>query len=111
MILDHFLIPLLSVIYAALTAQRMLPSVPYFAWALLFTVGITAINVRGIRVTAKASTAMMFVMSVCALLFICLAGHLVVVAHGPAGLLSPAGLIRHLSTQCSLANILKRISI
>src|SRR5918912_477952 len=44
-ILDYFLIPLLSVIYAALTAQRMLPSVPYLAWALIFTVGITAINV------------------------------------------------------------------
>jgi amino acid transporter len=94
MILDYFLIPLLSVIYAALTAQRMLPYIPYFAWAVIFTVGITAINVRGIQVTAKASTVMMFVMSVCALLFICLAGHFVVSAHGPGGLLSLAGLIR-----------------
>jgi putrescine importer len=94
MILDYFLIPLLSVIYAALTAQRMLPSIPYLAWALMFTVGITAINVRGIRVTAKASTVMMFIMSVCALLFICLAGHFVVSAHGPTGLFSLAGLFR-----------------
>lgn len=94
MILDYFLIPLLSVIYAALTAQRMLPHIPYFAWALIFTVGITAINVRGIRVTAKASTVMMFIMSVCAVLFTCLAGHFVVIAHGPAGLLSVGGLIR-----------------
>jgi putrescine importer len=93
MILDYFLIPLLSVIYAALTAQRMLPSVPYLAWALIFTVGITAINVRGIRVTAKASTVMMFIMSVCALLFIFLAGHFVVRMHGPTGLFSLAGLI------------------
>jgi amino acid transporter len=37
---------------------------------------------------------MMFVMSVCALLFICLAAHFVVIAHGPAGLLSLTGLIR-----------------
>jgi putrescine importer len=94
MILDYFLIPLLSVIYAALTAQRMLPSVPYFAWALLFTIGITAINVRGIRVTAKASTAMMVIMSGCALLFIFLASRFVVSAHGPAGLLSMAGVFR-----------------
>jgi len=28
MILDYFLIPLLSVVYAALTANRMLPQVP-----------------------------------------------------------------------------------
>jgi putrescine importer len=94
MILDYFLIPLLSVIYAALTAQRMLPSVPYFAWALLFTIGITAINVRGIRVTAKASTAMMVIMSVCALLFICLASRFVVGAHGAGGIFSMAGLFR-----------------
>jgi len=94
MILDYFLIPLLSIIYAALTAQRMLPGVPYFAWALFFTAGITAINVRGIRVTAKASTVMMFIMSVCALLFIWLAGYFVVSAHGWGGLLSMAGLIR-----------------
>jgi putrescine importer len=94
MILDYFLIPLLSVIYAALTAQRMLPAIPYFAWALLFTIGITAINVRGIRVTTKASTAMMFIMSVCALLFICLASRFVVNAHGPAGIFSMPGLFR-----------------
>jgi putrescine importer len=94
MILDYFLIPLLSVIYAALTAQRMLPAIPYFAWALLFTIGITAINVRGIRVTTKASTAMMFIMSVCALLFICLASRFVVSAHGPAGIFSMPGLFR-----------------
>jgi putrescine importer len=94
MILDYFLIPLLSVIYAALTAQRMLPSVPYFAWALLFTIGITAINVRGIRVTAKASTLMMVIMSVCALLFICLASRFVVGAHGAGRIFSMAGLFR-----------------
>src|SRR5690349_22793909 len=29
MILDYFLIPLLSVIYASLTAERLLPRVPY----------------------------------------------------------------------------------
>jgi len=53
MILDYFLIPLLSVVYAALTANRMLPQVPYAAWAVFFTVLITLINVRGIRVTRR----------------------------------------------------------
>src|SRR5437763_16522926 len=65
MILDYFLIPLLSVIYAALTAQRMLHGVPYFAWTLLCTAGITAINLRGIRINAKASRVMMVIISVC----------------------------------------------
>ena len=48
MILDYFLIPLLSVIYAALTANRMLPQVPYETWAVVFTVAITMTNVRSI---------------------------------------------------------------
>jgi len=54
---------LLSVIYAALTAQTILPYIPYFAWAVIFTVSSTAINARGIQVTAKTSTVMMCIMA------------------------------------------------
>ena len=89
MILDYFLIPLLSVIYAALTASRILPAVPYPVWAVLFTVLITLINIRGIRVTARAGNVMMALMTVCAVLFAVVAARWVVVAHGMAGLISP----------------------
>ena len=94
MMLDYFLIPLLSVIYVALTAERLLPQIPYYAWAALSTVAITLINVRGIRVTARASTAMMIVMSACALLFIWLAARWVVGSVGIGGLVSASGLYR-----------------
>ena len=91
MILDYFLIPLLSVIYAALTANRLVPQIPYFAWAAMFTVAITLINLRGIRVTTGASKVMMVIMSGCAVLFIWLAARWGLAAHGWAGLftLSP----------------------
>ena len=69
MILDYFLIPLLSVIYPALTAARLIPAVPYAVWAILITVGITVVNIRGISVTAKASGIMTYIMSACAILF------------------------------------------
>src|SRR5690348_13772756 len=49
MILDYFLIPLLSIIYSALTAARMLPHIPYAVWAILFTAGLTLVNIPGIR--------------------------------------------------------------
>lgn len=94
MILDYFLIPLLSVIYAALTAARLLPQVPYFAWAIIFTIAITLVNVRGIRVTARASTFMMIVMSACAVLFVWLAARWVAAAGGAAALFSMSGLYR-----------------
>jgi len=94
MMLDYFLIPLLSVIYAALTAARMLPQIPYAAWAILFTIAITLINVRGIRVTARASTVMMIIMSACALLFVWLAARWVMSSVGSGGLVSAAGIYR-----------------
>src|SRR5438309_7223870 len=92
MMLDYFLIPLLSVIYAALTAARLLPQVPYLVWAALFTVAITLINIRGIRVTTRASSVMMIVMSVCAVLFVGLAARWAANAAGFGGLFSSAAL-------------------
>src|SRR5450759_4635827 len=82
MLLDYFLIPLLSVVYAALTANRTLPQVPYAAWAVLFTAVITLVNVRGLRVTARAGNVMMALMSICAALFVGLAASYTVVHHG-----------------------------
>jgi len=89
MILDYFLIPLLSVVYAALTANRILPQIPYAAWAVLFTVLITLINVRGIRVTAQAGNVMMALMTACAVVFVVLAARWVMIRHGIGGLVAP----------------------
>jgi len=81
MILDYMLIPLLSVVYAALTASRMVPTVPYTAWAVFFTVTITLINLRGLRVTKWTGNVMMALMCVCAVLFVVL-GVRYLTAHG-----------------------------
>jgi amino acid transporter len=92
MILDYFLIPLLSVVYAALTAGRLLPGVPYFVWAVLFTVSITLINIRGIKMTARASRVMMVIMTFSAVLFVALAAFRVVQGHGWGGLWGGAAI-------------------
>ena len=55
MILDYILIPLLSIIYVALTGARLLPQVPYTVWVITTAVAITAINLRGIEMTARAN--------------------------------------------------------
>jgi len=94
MILDYFLIPLLSVVYVSLTANRMLPQVPYFAWAVTCTVLITVINVRGIRVTARAGNVMMALMSICAVLFVVVSARWVVVHHGLMGLFDLRAIYR-----------------
>jgi len=94
MILDYFLIPLLSILYASLTAHRLLPAIPYELWAVVFTVTLTLINIPGIRVTARAGEVMMAIMSVCAVAFIGLAIRYIVSAHGFNALFETTALFR-----------------
>ena len=86
MILDYVLIPLLSVIYAALTANRLLPQVPYAAWVVLFTVAITATNIYGIRVTARVGNVLMVMMTACAALFVIVGVKFIILRGGLASL-------------------------
>jgi putrescine importer len=94
MILDYFLIPLESIICAALSAHRLVPSVSYTVWAVSFTVALTLINIPGIRVTAWAGEVMIRIMAICAVAFIVLAARYVIVAHGPSALFQPPALFR-----------------
>jgi putrescine importer len=94
MILDYVLIPLVSIIYAALTAHRLLPGVAYEVWAVAFTVALTLINIPGIRVTARAGEVMMAVMSLCAAAFIVLAVRYIMAAHGFSGLFDASAIYR-----------------
>jgi len=94
MILDYFLIPLLSVVYVGLTANRLFPQIPYSIWAILCTVLITAINVRGIRVTARAGNVMMVLMSLCAVLFGAVSIRWIVLHRGVGALLDWRGIYR-----------------
>jgi amino acid transporter len=94
MILDYFLIPLLSVIYASLTAERLLPLVPSWVWAVLFTFAITAVNLRGIRMTARASYWLMAIMTGCAALFTFLSIRHIVTLHGWSGLFDYHAIFR-----------------
>ena len=92
MMLDYFLIPLLSVVYAALTMARLFPQVPYLAWVLLFTVAITCVNLRGIRYTMRANTVLITILSTAAVLFAVLAIRTIVDTRGWSALWSPESI-------------------
>ncbi len=92
MMLDYFLIPLLSVVYAALTAARLFPQAPYLVWAVLFTAGITWVNLRGIQYTVRANTVLMAILSTAAALFAVLAVRAIVTSGGWPALWSPASI-------------------
>jgi len=73
MFLDYLVIPLINTVYCSLTLQRIFPAIPYAAWAVLFVVLITALNLRGIRSTARANIALLAVMTVVIVAFVGLA--------------------------------------
>ncbi len=88
MLLDYMLIPLFCVIYGTLALQRAAPGLPFAAGALLFAGGITALNLRGIRSTARANELLLVVMFAILLLFIGLAIRYVALRQGLSGLFS-----------------------
>src|SRR5512147_3297875 len=62
MFLDYVASPLFCVIYGSLAVQRMTPGVPFAVWALVLAGGITWLNVRGIRSTARANQILLAIM-------------------------------------------------
>lgn len=88
MLLDYVFIPLFCVIYGTLALQRAFPAIPYALGALLFAGGITWLNLRGIRYTARANDVMLVAMFGVLITFIVLATKYIVVRHGVGGLFS-----------------------
>lgn len=73
MCLDYGLIPLINVLYAALTLQRLVPAVPVVVWVIGVTLLITALNVRGMQSTSKVNDGLLGLMIVVLMVFVVLA--------------------------------------
>ncbi len=73
MFLDYLIVPIINTVYASLTLQRLMPTVPFFAWVSLFVIAITLVNLRGIRTTARSNEILLAVMCVVIGIFIVLA--------------------------------------
>lgn len=72
MFLDYLIVPVINTIYGSLTLQRLIPSVPFFAWAILFVFVITFLNLRGIKATAGSNKVLLAIMTVIIGVFIVL---------------------------------------
>jgi len=55
MAMDYMLNPIICVIWCSKAAGNILPEVPYGAWAVFFALLFTALNLRGIRATARTN--------------------------------------------------------
>jgi len=88
MLLDYVFIPMFCVIYGTLSLQRAIPWMPFPIGALLFAGGITILNLRGIRYTARANEVMLLFMFAVLVSFIVLATRFIVGHQGMGGLFS-----------------------
>jgi len=88
MFLDYLIIPIINTVYGALSLHRLMPSVPFFVWVVLFITLITFLNLRGIRSTARSNELLLFIMCVVISVFIVLAIRYIFHAQGWNGLLS-----------------------
>jgi putrescine importer len=88
MLLDYMLIPLFCTLYGTLALQRALPVLPFPIGSILFAGGITLLNLRGIRSTARANQVLLVFMGIVLFSFIVLAIKYIAARYGIQGLFS-----------------------
>jgi len=88
MFLDYLIIPVINTIYGALAIGRLVPEVPYWAWAVLFAAILTGLNLFGISSLARANDALLAVMTVVIVAFVVLAVRFLFHSGGWGGILS-----------------------
>ena len=93
MLLDYLLIPLFCVIYGSLALERAVPAFPYLLCTLLFAGGITILNLRGIRSTARANQMLLLLMFSVLGWFIVAAIRFIVTRDGAGGLIVPSAIL------------------
>ena len=82
MFMDYMFIPILCVIFSSVTANHLIPNLPYYFWIIFFTAGFSYLNLRGIKVASRANLIMMIVMSVVVFCFMAAAIRYVLVENG-----------------------------
>jgi len=88
MFMDYLFIPVLCVIFTSITANHLMPFIPYHFWLFFFVAGFTLLNLRGILVTAKVNWILMILMSVVVFYFMAAAIRFVILKEGLGGLFS-----------------------
>jgi amino acid transporter len=53
LVLDYILNPLICIIWCSQQSHEFIATIPYWAWAILFAVLFTALNVQGIKTSAR----------------------------------------------------------
>ena len=88
MFLDYLIIPVVNVVFGALSLQRLFPGIPFLLLAVLFAGAMTFLNLRGIQWTARANEILLAVMCLVIGVFLVQAVRYLWLHQGLAGLFS-----------------------
>jgi putrescine importer len=58
MVMDYLLNPMICIIWISQQAHVFAPAVPYGAWAIFFALVFTALNVQGVKTSARVNSAL-----------------------------------------------------
>jgi putrescine importer len=88
MFMDYMFVPILCVIYSGITANHMIPYVPYYLWLFIFSAAFTLLNLKGLKLAAMANWVLMIIMSIVVFFFLGAAIHYIFINDGFSGLFS-----------------------
>ena len=69
MVMDYILNPLICTILCSKLTQNILPEVPYWALAVFYAVAFTALNLRGVKTSARINDVLAGAMSIVVVVF------------------------------------------
>jgi putrescine importer len=88
MFLDYMIVPLISIIIPALALQRLLPWLPFPLLTLVVAVGMSALNLGGVRATNRVNTFVLIVTGAVLIVFFVLAVRFLFLKTGLSGVFS-----------------------
>jgi putrescine importer len=88
MFLDYMIIPLISIIIPALALQRLLPWLPFPLLTLVVAVGMSALNLGGVKATNRVNTIVLIVTGAVLIAFFVLAVRFLFFKTGLSGVFS-----------------------
>src|SRR5512132_2069635 len=74
MVMDYVLNPMICTIWCSKAAMNVVPEVPYVAWVIFFAALFTALNLRGVKASARTNQVLAIAMFVVLVLFLISAG-------------------------------------
>jgi amino acid transporter len=80
--MDYILNPIICTIWSSKAALNLVPEIPYFAWAVMFALLFTLLNLRGIRATARTNQVLVLAMCVVVAYFFVAAVRYLLHQHG-----------------------------